>query len=109
MLRSTGNRYPVGRNEWRIFGDELLCYNDKDATSVIVNLTLTTCVDGQFTCNNGHCVDVDKVCISYIFLHIRRCAADLIVRISSKSKITSQNWMEDVHKFKKKFTFCMKT
>ncbi len=49
--------YPVGRQLWNIRGD--VCNNDGQYQQE--NLTLTVCTEGQFTCDNGECVDIEQV------------------------------------------------
>ncbi len=56
LLSKSENAYPAGRREWLVHSD--VCALG-DAT--VRNLTLTSCVKGQFTCDSGDCVSLDKV------------------------------------------------
>ena len=54
----SSSTYPFGRQEWTVFKDG--CASGEDRP---VNLTLTTCTEGMFTCDSGDCIDLDKVSI----------------------------------------------
>ncbi len=49
-------QYPTGRHEWRIAHDPCSLGEDR-----VLNLTLTACPEGHFTCDGGKCIDVDQV------------------------------------------------
>ena len=54
---SSALKYPIGRKTWLI--TELPCGVDEELNS----MTLSTCnFPTQFTCNSGHCIDINKRC-----------------------------------------------
>ena len=54
---SSALKYPIGRQTWLI--TELPCGIDEELNS----MTLSTCnFPTQFTCNSGHCIDINKRC-----------------------------------------------
>ena len=50
--------YTLGKVDWSIYGDDAC---DLGSSST-VQLKLTGCQDGSFTCDNGQCVAMDKRC-----------------------------------------------
>ena len=46
-----------GNHEWEIFND----YRCKSGTEIKV-LSLTSCSDDEYTCNDGNCIDMDNRC-----------------------------------------------
>ena len=48
----------LGRHTWTITDDEC------GRGTQMVDVKLSMCKEGEFTCNNGHCVDIDRRCDS---------------------------------------------
>ena len=56
-LESSSLKYPMGRNTWLM--TELPCGIDEEMNQ----MTLSTCnFPTQFTCDTGHCIDINKRC-----------------------------------------------
>ena len=52
--------FPIGKNGWNLL-PEIVCKNDK--TKVNLDFMLSTCKDGEFSCNDGTgCIDINKKC-----------------------------------------------
>ena len=62
MRNKTANAipYPIGKIWWRVIDDSKTCSNRK--INDTVQLKLTGCPDGYFTCDNGDCIDMEKRC-----------------------------------------------
>ena len=56
---SSKGSYVLGMHNWTIVNDTYECNNGK---SYSVQLKLTSCSDGQFTCNSGQCVNMEDRC-----------------------------------------------
>ena len=52
-------RFMLGKQNWTIKGDSKKCHKGK---SYIATLKLTSCKDGEFTCDDGHCIKMEKRC-----------------------------------------------
>ena len=48
-----------GTNSWTLINDSNLCHESKHTTKTI---TFSFCSDEEFTCAEGHCVDLDLRC-----------------------------------------------
>ncbi|XP_076050329.1 uncharacterized protein LOC143030934 [Oratosquilla oratoria] len=58
MNMGIADDYPVGRHAWTISGDSCGRRDIKEQ----VNLLITTCPEGGFTCDSGHCVHMTQRC-----------------------------------------------
>ena len=56
---SSKRSYVLGKHNWTIENDTYECNNGKPYS---VQLKLTSCSDGQFTCNSGQCVRMEDRC-----------------------------------------------
>ena len=57
LLSKSSTSYPLGRQEWALAND--LCNSGENHT---LNLTLTACGEGMYTCDNGDCVPLEQRC-----------------------------------------------
>ena len=51
--------FALGKHNWTISGDRHHCSGGRDYT---IEMKLTGCKDGKFTCNNGQCVAMEERC-----------------------------------------------
>ena len=51
--------FALGKHNWTISGDRYHCSGGRDYT---IEMKLTGCKDGKFTCNNGQCVAMEERC-----------------------------------------------
>ena len=46
----------LGKSTWTVFNDSLECKSSQ------INLTLSTCSDEEFTCDDGYCITLEEKC-----------------------------------------------
>ena len=46
----------LGKSTWTVFNDSLECKSSQ------INLTLSTCSDEEFTCDDGYCISLEEKC-----------------------------------------------
>ena len=51
--------YALGKHMWTVNGDNFECFKKHTYTT---ELKLSGCLEGQFTCNDGQCVQMDERC-----------------------------------------------
>ncbi|XP_066975374.1 uncharacterized protein [Macrobrachium rosenbergii] len=54
MLRKSELEYPVGVHDFEVVGDK--------CPGKLIQLKLTSCPDGMYTCSDGSCIKIDKRC-----------------------------------------------
>ena len=59
--KTSGKSVTLGRHEWKITGDHH-CNEDLKSDSYTVELKMSGCKDGNFTCNDGQCISMDQRC-----------------------------------------------
>ena len=57
--RASQNSFALGKHNWTITGDYFQCSKGKDYE---IELKLTGCNDNEFTCHDGHCIEMEKRC-----------------------------------------------
>ncbi len=50
--------FPLGQMVWEVQGDP--CYEESNVTQVM--LSINTCNNTEFNCNDGHCIGIDERC-----------------------------------------------
>ena len=58
MSKATHQSFTLGKHNWTIKGDKLCNWGDPYA----IELKMSGCREGHFTCNDGQCVSMDKRC-----------------------------------------------
>ena len=51
--------FMMGKHDWTIEGDSVKCSNGKTHAR---KLKLTGCVEGEFTCDDGQCIEMEERC-----------------------------------------------
>ncbi|XP_064117700.1 uncharacterized protein LOC135223125 [Macrobrachium nipponense] len=54
MVRKSELEYPIGVHEFEVVGDK--------CPGKLIQLKLTSCPDGMYTCSDGSCIKIDKRC-----------------------------------------------
>ena len=68
VSRAPGGSLGIGRHSWQIYNDSRHCSSE---SSYFTNLTLTSCTQDQFSCDDGSCIRQDSTTLTlpgqYIF------------------------------------------
>ena len=59
LSKEISKRFMLGKQNWTIEGDSKKCEEGKAYTAL---LKLTGCVDGEFTCDDGLCIEMEERC-----------------------------------------------
>ena len=59
MLKLTNIDFPIGRHIWKLPKEEAVCYHRVENN---VQLTLSQCYPGKFTCGSGLCTPLEERC-----------------------------------------------
>merc|ERR1712004_738896 len=59
MSRATKLSYLLGKHKWTISND---AYDCDEGETVTTTLKLTGCIEGQFTCDDGQCIEMERRC-----------------------------------------------
>ena len=61
LSKTTHTSLALGKYNWTVNGDKA-CNKVINSDSYTIELKMSGCKDGQFTCNDGQCVSMDKRC-----------------------------------------------
>ena len=96
LSKTSLESFTLGRHNWTISGDQG-CNEDLKSDSYTVELKMSGCKEGEFTCNDGQCVSMDHRCDQLPDCRDRsdERGCDILVLENSYNKnvppITSQN------------------
>ena len=60
MTRARHNTFALGKHNWTISGDKYDC--SKGQSNYTIEMKLTGCEEGEFTCDDGQCVNMTERC-----------------------------------------------
>ena len=60
MTRARHNTFALGKHNWTISGDKYDC--SKGQSNYTIEMKLTGCEEGEFTCDDGQCVKMTERC-----------------------------------------------
>ena len=59
LSKEISGRFMLGKQNWTIDGDSKKCHNGKP---YIAEMKLTRCTEGEFTCDDGQCIEMERRC-----------------------------------------------
>ena len=54
VTNASQSSFALGKHNWTISGDNIECFKNQE--SYTIEMKLTACKEGQFTCDDGQCV-----------------------------------------------------
>ena len=74
--------YALGKHTWTISNDKLTCHQ---GTNYTTQLKLTGCSDGEFTCGDGRCIEMEQRCDQISHCKDKSDEEDCILMVLEKS------------------------
>ena len=59
MSKEISGRFMLGKQIWKVEGDSKKC---QDGRPYNITLKLTGCKEGEFTCDDGQCIEMERRC-----------------------------------------------